>query len=85
MITIICTMDSQDDTFGPHLPGAFDFTLLFEQSILSLLPTTLFIVAALWRFGRIVHRPTCVVPSMLSVVKLVRLTYLDAIVVLSYN
>ena len=35
---------ADDDLFGPHLPGLFDFTLLFEQSILSLLPTALFIL-----------------------------------------
>ena len=37
-------MATGDNRFGPHLPGVFDFTLLFEQSILSLLPTALFIL-----------------------------------------
>ncbi|KAF5553404.1 Canalicular multispecific organic anion transporter 2 [Fusarium napiforme] len=33
-----------DNTFGPQRAGVFDFTILFEQSILSLLPTGLFIL-----------------------------------------
>ncbi|CAG7555748.1 unnamed protein product [Fusarium equiseti] len=36
-------MDS-DDRFGPHRANTFDFTILFEQSILSLLPTGLFLL-----------------------------------------
>ncbi|KAF4432161.1 Canalicular multispecific organic anion transporter 2 [Fusarium acutatum] len=33
-----------DNNFGPQRAGVFDFTILFEQSILSLLPTGLFIL-----------------------------------------
>ncbi|RGP72643.1 canalicular multispecific organic anion transporter 2 [Fusarium longipes] len=36
-------MDSEN-SFGPHRGGVFDFTILFEQSILSLLPTALFML-----------------------------------------
>ncbi|KAL6920991.1 hypothetical protein FSST1_005017 [Fusarium sambucinum] len=36
-------MDS-DNNFGPHRVGVFDFTILFEQSILSLLPTAVFLL-----------------------------------------
>ncbi|KLP15161.1 Uncharacterized protein LW94_1611 [Fusarium fujikuroi] len=35
---------SADNSFGPQRAGIFDFTILFEQSILSLLPTGLFIL-----------------------------------------
>ncbi|KAG4267241.1 hypothetical protein FPRO04_04853 [Fusarium proliferatum] len=35
---------SADNSFGPQRAGVFDFTILFEQSILSLLPTGLFIL-----------------------------------------
>ncbi|RKL41261.1 hypothetical protein BFJ72_g5688 [Fusarium proliferatum] len=35
---------SADNSFGPQRAGFFDFTILFEQSILSLLPTGLFIL-----------------------------------------
>ncbi|KAF5022863.1 hypothetical protein F66182_5096 [Fusarium sp. NRRL 66182] len=38
-----------DNTFGPHHPGLFDFTLLFEQSILSLLPTCAFLILVPFR------------------------------------
>ncbi|CCT72090.1 related to multidrug resistance-associated protein [Fusarium fujikuroi IMI 58289] len=35
---------SADNIFGPQRAGVLDFTILFEQSILSLLPTGLFIL-----------------------------------------
>ncbi|KAL0937343.1 ABC multidrug transporter [Colletotrichum truncatum] len=35
-----------DDYFGPQVNGYFDFTVLFEQSILSILPTALLILLA---------------------------------------
>ncbi|KAF6831810.1 ABC multidrug transporter [Colletotrichum musicola] len=38
--------DAGDDYFGPQVNGYFDFTVLFEQSILSILPTALFILLA---------------------------------------
>ncbi|KAH7486465.1 hypothetical protein FOMA001_g5636 [Fusarium oxysporum f. sp. matthiolae] len=39
-----------DKDFGPQRAGVFDFTILFEQSILSLLPTGLFILLVPLRF-----------------------------------
>ena len=33
-----------DDRFGPRRANVFDFTILFEQSVLSLLPTGLFLL-----------------------------------------
>ncbi|KAI8713576.1 hypothetical protein NCS52_01302400 [Fusarium sp. LHS14.1] len=50
---------TEDTNFGPHHPGLFDFTILFEQSILSLLPTCIFIllvplrVSVLWKHERV--------------------------------
>ncbi|KAF5703872.1 Canalicular multispecific organic anion transporter 2 [Fusarium mundagurra] len=38
-----------DNNFGPQRAGVFDFTILFEQSILSLLPTGLFILLVPFR------------------------------------
>lgn len=35
-----------DAIFGPQLRGSFDFTLLFEQAILSISPSALFLVAS---------------------------------------
>lgn len=49
-----------DDQFGPHLSGVFDFTLLFEQSILSLLPTALFILLTPFRVFAIWKNESCV-------------------------
>lgn len=51
-----------DDRFGPQLPGIFDFTILFEQSIFSLLPTCLFIALAPLRAYALLRRQT-VVPT----------------------
>ncbi|RSL73721.1 hypothetical protein CEP54_000267 [Fusarium duplospermum] len=50
---------AEDTDFGPHHPGLFDFTILFEQSILSLLPTCIFIllvplrISVLWKHERV--------------------------------
>jgi hypothetical protein len=46
-----CRLDA-DDTFGPvvsHCRGGFDFTLLFEQAILSILPSVLVLAASVYR------------------------------------
>ncbi|KAH8169831.1 ABC transporter domain-containing protein [Sarocladium implicatum] len=59
-----------DDTFGPRLPGAFDFTILWEQSILSLLPTAIFIIVASWRIAHIYRRDAVVRPGLLLWAKL---------------
>ncbi|KAI1841095.1 hypothetical protein JX266_012688 [Neoarthrinium moseri] len=49
-------MNASDDTFGPRLEGEFDFTLLFEQSILSILPSVLLICVAAVRIGWLCRR-----------------------------
>jgi len=44
-----------DNVFGPRHEGSFDFTLLFEQSILSVLPSALLVCVAtvrIWWLGR---------------------------------
>jgi hypothetical protein len=48
--------DDADARFGPHLAGEFDFTLLFEQSILSILPSSLFIIAAAYRVATLYRK-----------------------------
>lgn len=60
-----------DNHFGPHLPGVFDFTILFEQSILSLLPTALFILVASIRVNTLISRPNAVFSGSLLWLKLV--------------
>ncbi|KAH7316563.1 putative ABC multidrug transporter [Stachybotrys elegans] len=61
---------SPDDQFGPQHTGIFDFTILFEQSILSLLPTALFVLVAPFRVARLVSRDACVAPGPLLWLKL---------------
>ncbi|KAK1752219.1 ABC multidrug transporter [Echria macrotheca] len=47
----MASQDAGDGQFGPQLPGGrFDFTLVFEQSILSLPLSCLFLLAASYRF-----------------------------------
>ena len=50
-------MASGDDVFGPQLRGTFDFTLVFEQTILSIVPSALFIATAIPRFHLLSRRP----------------------------
>ncbi|KAH0598736.1 hypothetical protein MHUMG1_04040 [Metarhizium humberi] len=64
-------MAAGDDSFGPHLPGYFDFTLLFEQSLLSLVPTGIFLLAWPWRIRRLWRRKNIVGSRELRIVKLV--------------
>ncbi|KAE8348413.1 ABC transporter-like protein [Aspergillus coremiiformis] len=49
-----------DDIFGPsvatHCRSGFDFTLLFEQSILSLLPSAILIVVFPWRLSHLLRQ-----------------------------
>ena len=62
---------AEDPNFGPHHSGLFDFTILFEQSILSLLPTCIFILlvpfrtSVLWKHERVTK------PGLLLWLKLV--------------
>lgn len=65
-------MAAGDDSFGPHLPGYFDFTLLFEQSLLSLVPTGIFLLAWPWRIRRLWRRKNIVGSCELRIAKLVR-------------
>lgn len=65
-------MADHDDHFGPQVPGIFDFTLLFEQSILSLLPTALFVLLAPLRIVPLLRRENRVKAGPLLWSKLVR-------------
>ena len=57
---VLCTR--LDDSFGPHAGdcrGGFDFTLLFEESILTIVPVTLLLLglpARLWYLFRRVKK-----------------------------
>lgn len=65
-------MARTDNDFGPSLPGFFDFTILFEQSILSLLPASIFILVAPLRTWTLVRRDTIVRSRNLFLAKQVR-------------
>jgi ATP-binding cassette subfamily C (CFTR/MRP) protein 1 len=63
-----------DDSFGPHAVtcrDGFDFTLLFEESILSILPLSLILIVTPFRLSYLFKRQTKVVWSPLLPLKLV--------------
>lgn len=65
-----------DEAFGPAVLSAcrtFDFTLLFEQSILSLLPNVLLLVLATWQTTVLSRKPTVVRISWLFYTRMVRM------------
>jgi ATP-binding cassette, subfamily C (CFTR/MRP), member 1 len=64
-----------DDSFGPYAGdcrGGFDFTLLFEETILTLLPLGLFLLVSPWRLWFLLRRPKKVTARhTLAVLKIV--------------
>ena len=48
--TIPCR-DAHFGIVGPHCRGNFDFTLVFEQSLLSIVPGSLLLIASAGRIG----------------------------------
>ena len=61
--------------FGPELPGHFDFSPLFEFSILSILPSALLLIALPFRLKSLYKQSRKVSRSLLHGNKLVRLLY----------
>lgn len=67
-----------DHAFGPYAKecrGGFDFTLLFEETILTVLPAALFIIAATLRLFYLVRQPHKVYPGFTLYLKLVCVPY----------
>jgi hypothetical protein len=63
-----------DDTFGPYASscrGGFDFTLLFEETILAILPLGILILSAPFRITYLLKREKKVVDNALIHFKLV--------------
>ncbi|OLN88033.1 hypothetical protein CCHL11_00181, partial [Colletotrichum chlorophyti] len=58
------------DSFGPRLAGSFDFTLLFLQSILSIVSSALFLAIAPYRITWLFRRPPLVRSNWLLWTKL---------------
>lgn len=63
--------DTADMAFGPERHDVFDFTLLFEQSILGILPSLLFILVSIARATSLWQVKTCVCAGWLLWAKLV--------------
>jgi hypothetical protein len=72
-----------DTTFGPQLKGHFDFTLLFEQSIFSIGPSTVLLVASLLRIAVLARRQPSFDASTLLWIKLVRPSMSDGVPLLT--
>lgn len=75
MASILCF--DIDNTFGPYAGdcrGGFDFTLLFEESILTLFPVTLLLLVAPARIYYLLAKQTKVHRSWIVILKLVRLS-----------
>jgi hypothetical protein len=71
------TGSCSDDTFGPIVQGCrdgFDFTLLFEDAILSLVPSILMLLASAVRVVQLHARPVLVHGRSLQWSKQVRRT-----------
>lgn len=64
-------MSALDTNIGPQLLNAIDFTTLFEQSILMLLPAALFILYAMYQIGVLWNRPNFVTSPKLLGAKMV--------------
>lgn len=65
------TRPCSEDVFGPaSCRDDFDFTLLFEQSILSLLPALSFIIAASWKLWSLRRASIKTLPDPIQTIKL---------------
>lgn len=63
-----------DDAFGPAVGdcrGGFDFTLLFEQSILSIAPSALFLLVAPVKIFRLLRVNVKTLPNRIFTLKTV--------------
>jgi ATP-binding cassette subfamily C (CFTR/MRP) protein 1 len=73
--TINSSVTVDDNSFGPFIefPGkvTFDFTLLFEETILSILPSALFLLLVPPRILRLWKTPRKVTGSYLQTIKIV--------------
>ena len=64
-----------DDSFGPAVSGCrgdFDFTLTFEEIILSIVPSVCFILLAGLRIIQLSRKPTVLSGHWFQAIKLVR-------------
>ena len=64
-----------DDSWGPFTSCRFDFTLLFEQCILSGIPSAILLLASSVRIYQLRRQDQKIVKNHLGLYKLVRLWY----------
>ncbi len=63
-----------DDTLGPVVIGCrdnFDFTIVFEQSVFSIVPSVLFVALAAARIARLRGKPQVVAARSFQALKIV--------------
>ncbi|OCL10209.1 hypothetical protein AOQ84DRAFT_3965, partial [Glonium stellatum] len=73
MVSRSLTCATIDDSFGPYAQecrGGFDFTLLFEETILSILPLSILLLVAPFRISYLLRKRTKVIRSSLLPLKL---------------
>lgn len=63
------------DNFGPAKPGRFDFTPLFQDTLLSIVPSTLLLIAIAGRLLILRNRSQKVLKNALHGNKLVSLVF----------
>ena len=77
----------QDNVFGPVVHGCrsdFDFTLLFEQSILAIGPTALLLLVAPSRIRMLLRSSKKTVPNQLGLIKSVCIEQKEGILANTY-
>jgi ATP-binding cassette, subfamily C (CFTR/MRP), member 1 len=67
----MATAIEQDDIFGPNVRGYFDFTILFEQALLSILPAAVLVIIAPFRVIVLLRSPIASRAGWLLPLKLV--------------
>jgi ATP-binding cassette, subfamily C (CFTR/MRP), member 1 len=60
-----------ESSIGPAAPNRFDFTLVFESIVLSIVPSTLFFIIAPQRLFWLIKQPRKVTRGSRSVLKVV--------------
>jgi hypothetical protein len=69
------SIDNTVRLYAGHCRGGFDFPLLFEESILILLPISLAILIAAATFSSLLRSPVVTASLWLGAVKAVRITF----------
>ena len=71
-------VSAADDAFGPqvqHCRGGHDFTLLFEQAILTIIPATALLVAVPFRVLHLLRQPVVLSGKFLPTLQLIKLVW----------